>query len=245
MAKKHYLVRDLLVYFLSGMKTAFRTGRFAGWIKDLYYFPRWWYYRKRKGNTLSYSVPWLVFGAIDYLGKWLSADKKVFEYGSGGSTVFFAKRSYAVISVEHDAEWYHFVKDSLEQQGLKNVDYRLIQPEEIPGFDQLELQRPGDFISGVGSFWGMSFERYVNSIAGQQPDLVIIDGRARSSCIAAAMPLIPKGGILLLDNAERNRYLQPFPELDDTSRWEKIVFEGHFPFGSASILNKTILFRKK
>lgn len=44
-----------------------------------------------KGNSsITLEIPWINFLAIDYLNEVLSDASKVFEYGMGGSTIFFA-----------------------------------------------------------------------------------------------------------------------------------------------------------
>ncbi len=56
----------------------------------------------------------------------------------------------------------------------------------------------------------MSFEKYVRSIdrfIDKSLDLVIIDGRARLSCITHALKKIRPGGYLMLDDSERERYI--------------------------------------
>jgi predicted O-methyltransferase YrrM len=54
---------------------------------------------------------------------------RVFEYGSGGSTLFFGERAKVLVSVEHDREWYKVLKQHLEKRGLRNVEYLLAEPE--------------------------------------------------------------------------------------------------------------------
>jgi predicted O-methyltransferase YrrM len=56
-------------------------------------------------------LPWFTYPAIEYLSQLDLRTKKVLEWGSGYSSVFFAKRSYKVISIEHSADWYTEVKN--------------------------------------------------------------------------------------------------------------------------------------
>src|SRR3954469_21096963 len=51
-------------------------------------------------------VPWWTFPAIDAVERWITArngNVRVFEYGSGASTVWLARRAAHVVSIEHDA----------------------------------------------------------------------------------------------------------------------------------------------
>ena len=53
--------------------------------------------RDRNKNYL----PWFTYPAIEALSNWDLSDKRVFEYGSGFSTLFWASRAKEVVSVEH------------------------------------------------------------------------------------------------------------------------------------------------
>jgi hypothetical protein len=60
-------------------------------------------------------------------------------------------------------------------------------------------------------FKGYSFENYVRAIDAYPNDFfdfVIIDGHARLSCIKNSIPKIKRGGMLVLDNSDRNHYLR-------------------------------------
>lgn len=208
-------------------------------------FHRWWGYRKEGQGTLNASIPWLVFGAIDFLQNWLDETKQVFEYGSGGSTVFFAEKVHQIVSIEHDADWYSLVAAHIYQKKLSNVIYILREPLPDAQYNQRTASNPDDFVSGRTSYHGLGFKEYASSIDHYGSfDLIVIDGRVRTACIKKALPHLNKNGLLLLDNAERTYYLEPFPELKDKSKWEAILFEGHFPFSPASVVNQTALFKK-
>ncbi len=246
--KKHNAIRDLVVYSLSTAKAFTRHGNAGTFVKDLADFGRWRRYRNSSEGTLYYKVPWLVFRCIDFLEQWLRKDMKVYEYGSGGSTLFFAAHVNKVWSVDHDQEWYKITKQSLADGQIKNVDYKLLEGVPDKDFNKKNPLDPTSNLSARREFRGLSFDAYVNSIDefdDQYFDLVVVDGRARQSCILHAVPKIKKGGILLLDNADRRYYLDPYPELNDSSKWEQKIFTGHFPFAPASVLNKTIAFTKK
>ena len=61
-------------------------------------------------------VPWWTYRAIDDVEDWLAArdrPARVFEYGSGASTVWLARRSGSVHSVEHDTGFAALMDDLL------------------------------------------------------------------------------------------------------------------------------------
>src|SRR4051812_14883663 len=51
-------------------------------------------------TPLDLEIPWFSYAAIDFLDAALRTNMTVFEYGSGGSTLFFAKRAKSVFTVE-------------------------------------------------------------------------------------------------------------------------------------------------
>lgn len=73
----------------------------------------------RGENTLKIGYPWLTFGAIIALESIVNKEIKVLEFGSGGSTIFWAKNCKSVKSYETNPQWYKDVKQKTEN--LKNV----------------------------------------------------------------------------------------------------------------------------
>lgn len=75
-------------------------------------------------GTLEIGYPWLSFGAIIALESIVNKDYKVLEFGSGGSTVFWAEKCKSVKSFETDPEW--FKKVNKRTKEFKNVEIMLI-----------------------------------------------------------------------------------------------------------------------
>jgi hypothetical protein len=80
---------------------------------------------------LSAAVPWLPFKATSWLESYLRGDTKVFEYGSGSSTIFLTLHSGEVLTVEHDRVWHGLVAAALQQRGITNCRYVLCEPRPI------------------------------------------------------------------------------------------------------------------
>ena len=212
------------------------------------YFSQWRMYRLTSKGTLDYRIPWLVFSCIGFLEQWLNNNMQLFEYGSGGSSLFFAEKTAHIISAEHNRQWYSNTKKAIEQSGLMNIDYELFEPEPDTDTGHKDCKNPEHYISCFAEYKQLQFKKYVTAIDAYPDasfDLVIVDGRVRHSCIAHAVKKVKRNGALLLDNADRAYYLHPFPELLDKRKWEQLKFIGHFPYGPASILNTTIVFIKK
>jgi hypothetical protein len=58
-------------------------------------------------------IPWITYPAIEFLKQLDFSDKTVFEYGCGGSTVFWGRVAASVTSVEHVEEFYREIKPML------------------------------------------------------------------------------------------------------------------------------------
>lgn len=246
--KKRTVSRDLVVYFLSSARWLLLKGEVRLFFRDLSFFKQWRQYRVSLKGTLDHRVPWLVFGCIRFLDTWLRKDMQVFEYGSGGSTLYFAERTKRVISIEHDRAWYEQVKKNIASVSTGHPDYRLIEPQVLQDNRQRNCTNPRHYVSCFTAYKGFEFSDYASAIdafADSSFDLVVVDGRVRPSCIAHALQKVKSGGALLLDNADRSYYLAPFPELFDEAQWQLQRFTGHFPFGPASVLNTSIIFIKR
>lgn len=170
------------------------------------HLPDFVYYNIGKRTPLDRELPWITVGAMREIVQRLNSDMKVFEYGSGGSTLFFAKMVKEVVSVEHDPQWHEVVKKRLEEKSYSNVELRLAPPEQPENHDTVRYP----------SLWkkeyqGLDFYRYVHAIdlfPDGYFDLILIDGRARAECLRVSVPKLRSGGTIVLDNADREIYTE-------------------------------------
>jgi hypothetical protein len=145
-------------------------------------------------------VPWWTYRSIDVVEAWLDARPhpiRVFEYGSGASTLWLSRRVDEVHSVEHHAGFAEHIRPTLEKH--PNIDFHVVEPvkssaPEVP--------------SAKEGHAGLDFADYVATIdkVGGSFDLIVIDGRAREACLTAAIPRLAQGGIIVYDNSRRARY---------------------------------------
>jgi tRNA A58 N-methylase Trm61 len=184
---------------------------------------------------LADETPWLTYRAIAWLEARLRPEMTVYEWGSGGSTLFFARRVAHVISVEHDATWHGQVRAALDGNRIANAVLRLIVPEDLP-LEELATQRlPAEYLSGVPAMAGKSFEQYVRSIDVHDDmsfDLVLIDGRARMSCLRHCLTKVKPGGAVVLDNADYPRYQEALAQMrrELLAAWDEVNLEGAGPY---------------
>ncbi len=96
------------------------VGHLARHPGDLKLLPQW--RRYLKPSPLVSRVPWLPFAAIDNLATYVTPESRVFEFGGGGSTAWFADRGASVTTAEHDPEWAQMIRDAVPQVDLRRVD---------------------------------------------------------------------------------------------------------------------------
>lgn len=236
------LFKKLLIYAKMSARAILNQPSLPTLVGSLRFFPAWWKHLRPGRNSVSDQMPWMAFGAIEYLDRLARPDMCVFEYGSGGSTLFWAARVRQVISVEHDKAWFEKLQEQLLKRGIKNVEYQYIAAGDkgkaggYPG-------NPADYLSADQHYAGKTFEAYVKSI-DQYPDeyfdLVVIDGRARPSCILHAVSKIKKNGYLVVDNSERGYYLSSFSFRK--TDWEQKDFLGPVPY--VFHFSRTSIFKK-
>jgi hypothetical protein len=222
--EQYYIQKYLRNMLLSLLKKKLHTVK-----SSLWFYAEWRRSMESDVNSLENRVPWITFEACRFIKSILTPDFIVFEYGSGGSTLFFAENCQRVISVEHDVKWFDLVRSALAKKQVNNCDLQLILPEPTVissgSFDDPECYADEDYK-------GYNFYRYVSSIDSFPDeffDLVVVDGRARPSCVIHARPKIKIGGYLLLDDSERDSYQRAKGLL---SGWDKHEFYGPGPYST-------------
>lgn len=65
-------------------------------------------------------LPWYSYPMIAFLSDRVRPQMRVFEYGSGYSTLWWSERVAQVTSCKHDQDWY----DLLRARAPANVDLR-------------------------------------------------------------------------------------------------------------------------
>ena len=181
-----------------------RAGRFhtargpmplSGWL----HYPAAWFHA-RTGRTPE--RPWIVPAAVGWLRRRIRRRWSILELGSGRSTVWFARRAGAVVSLEDNEFWHGRTRERLAELGLANVDLKLLPVERFP--------------EAVGELPEASF------------DLVVVDfleapAMSRIDCLSPAMERVRPGGLLLLDDSDRPGYAEAYELLEG---WRERRFVG-------------------
>jgi len=231
------------IYLKMALRGIMYSPSFATARQLIKYYSAWNAFLDPARNSVIDKQPWLSFAAIDFIKEIIRPDMVVFEYGSGGSTLFWAEHTRRVISIEHDEVWSEKMKRLLSKQNINNVEYHFIPAERREDFITKEVGKPSDYISTDENYRDFSFKTYASSIdrfPDDSFDIILVDGRARPSCIGHAIPKLKRNGYLVVDNTERGYYLAPFNF--GNNEWELHRFFGPVPyshsFSETSIIKK-------
>jgi len=168
----------------------------SGWMASLA--------NKTPQNNVGETMPWMNFSIIELLHEKLTKEQDLFEFGSGYSTHYYAKRVKSVTSIEYDERWYNQIRN------------------DIPSNVELIFQA---YDQG---------NRYCMTITEQDKsyDVVIIDGRDRVNCFKQALAKLSSSGVILLDDSQRSRYSEVF-ELATKNDFRVLNIAGLKPTGTA------------
>ena len=125
--------------------------------------------------------------------------RKCLEWGSGFSTLYFAKfmaENPQWISIEHDKSWCGEIKKKIRHPNTEifyvpaNGSYHTAACEDDAYTDFKDyIEYPGRF----GNF-----------------DFILVDGRARKECLIKAHEIIYNNGVIVLHDSNRKYYHEPF-----------------------------------
>ena len=119
-------------------------------------------------------LPWYTYPAIEYLSQFDYTQKKVFEFGCGNSSLFWAERAASVTSIEDNPKWFEKWQQEFHHPRL-DVRWR----------DEGEIYEKAIFEDGL---------KY---------DVIVVDGKRRAECAAAATKALAAGGVIILDDSDR------------------------------------------
>lgn len=136
-----------------------------------------------KGSPADYEMPWWSFSAIEKADT-LFPGKRIFEWGTGGSTVRYAKVAQHITSVEDDAGWLTDMDRRLSEGGLKS--------KVTLNHHAFDFRNPVNFESSD----------YILAL-DKSYDVIVIDGqdwtfKERLPCFARAESFIQEGGLMFL-----------------------------------------------
>lgn len=140
-------------------------------------------------TPLDLGIPWWSFGALDTVSNFIKRNMEVFEFGSGGSSIFFAERARRVTCVEDSEDWTRLVRRQADGRGLQNLKV-LVRPFNC---------KKADKFSDSG---------YLAALGETAYDIIVVDGQedsvqVRPECFWRAERHITPGGLIVLDDSWR------------------------------------------
>ncbi len=154
---------------------------------------------KISNNTIN--RPWMRFREIGILKEVLKhlKPRMCLEWGAGNSTVYFPEflnEDARWISIEHEKDW----ASKIRSMNLNsNVEIFHVAPDNFPWSDEHEDGAYSDLLNYI------TFPEQFGKF-----DFILVDGRARSACLIKAHELIKKEGVVILHDANREYYHEPF-----------------------------------
>lgn len=142
----------------------------TGWIRSMQ--------ERRPVSRDGLAVPWMNYTVVTLLRDRLTKDLRLFEFGAGHSTSFYAQLVASVKSVEYDQAWVETVRRTMPA----NVEL-VYQPKDVDG----------------------KYCRVIRS-SGASYDVVVIDGWDRVNCIRQSIDALADRGVIVLDDAQRAEY---------------------------------------
>jgi hypothetical protein len=118
-------------------------------------------------------LPWITYPAIEYLSSLDLSDKKIFEWGCGNGSRFFATRAKKVVSVERNLEWAEKIS-SYRHSNLEIV----VEPDLVKNVEVIAHRPEAPF------------------------DVVIIDDELRDKCCEIAIDFLAENGLIIVDNTD-------------------------------------------
>ncbi|MCB8994775.1 MAG: FkbM family methyltransferase [Bacteroidales bacterium] len=172
--------------------------KIAGYLKDSGWFKS--FYKRESVDKNNNPIPWCTYPFIDFIGPRLTKKMRVFEYGSGNSTIWFSERVEAIVSLEHDKLWHDKLRGRMPENA--HLVYK-------------ELHEDGEY------------SNYINEIA-EKYDLVIVDGRDRVNCAKKSVNALREGGVLVFDNSDVDKYSEAMKFLKE-KKFKRLDFYGIGP----------------
>ena len=223
-------------------------------LSNISLFEHWKIYKEWKNLfeskqfPLYFELPWITILSKNFLKKFLKKKDKnqtrIFEFGSGGSSLFFLKYATEVVTVEHDKDWFSLVEKTIRDRKIGGWNGNLFEPEKI-GNNQLNRSEPLDYYTDDENFKNYQFKRYasfIDNYPNNYFDVVLVDGRSRPSCLYHSFSKVKIGGLLVIDNAERDYY---FTKQKINKEEFEIVLNANSALICAGVFTQTNIYIKK
>src|SRR5262245_4699050 len=184
-------------------------------------------------------VPWITYPALAMLKRIIRPEFKVFEYGSGNSTLWWSARVAEVVSVDHDRTWLDKIRPTVRANAtLLHKEIHAPTPDvHSPVLDEFfrqahDLPQSGNLAHDTANgLLCREFAAYAAALLDYPAghfDVIVIDGMARTLTAWLAARQLGKTGMIIFDNSDRWQYNAAYRLLTDAG-FAKIDFWGLGP----------------
>ena len=127
--------------------------------------------------------------AIQYVESILSLNMRAYEWGAGYSTIWLSRRVQIIYSMEHNLYWFGKINEIIETENIQNIVMLYHGLTEVMYLKHIQFLFESD-----------------KKESGKFFDFVSINGRDRVRCASQGVNVLRKGGILMVDDSEREHY---------------------------------------
>lgn len=147
------------------------------------------YLRSQFSAPVKWALPAYSFAAIDFLLEFIQPHHCVFEFGSGGATLFLAQKAQNVVAVEPDTEKYQELVGIINQEGITKVDLRYVALESE--MQSVQFSRSA-FLDALGGGYDIVVIGSLPSGFGEYE---------RAECFRRAEDSMQDGGAIIVENS--------------------------------------------
>jgi hypothetical protein len=168
-------------------------------------------------RRISPHTPYYTPGAIKIIEKLLNKTSKVFEWGSGKSSLWFSKRVGEYICVEHDQLWFDEILRHFKEKNIQNAKIRYVPSQEID--DRYFWEKDWAYYKSLNHPPSKpefrNYMMHIDNYPDKYFDCIVVDGRERVGCMLQALPKIKSDGFIIFDDSNRPRYKEIFNILNN------------------------------
>jgi hypothetical protein len=118
-------------------------------------------------------VPWMVPGSIYKLDELCLPEDIVLEVGTGGSTLFFAKRCKLVVAIETNYDWHSVVAKEIKNKNIDKIIY--FYCNEQNAIEKLVSEFEYNFsVISVDTIFGYNRSKFLNIAINKNSALRVI-----------------------------------------------------------------------
>jgi hypothetical protein len=122
-------------------------------------------------------IPWFTYPAIDFLESIIDPKWHIFEWGSGNSTKWWARKCASVVAVESNHAWHSEVSKSIP-----------------PNATAILAQDAASYTQAIHNYDKSHF------------DVIVVDGDHRNKCVESSIGSLKDDTIIVFDNSDRRDY---------------------------------------